>query len=239
VVNWTERGLFVPGNSVPRWHIAWGTGWEIVDRLVKALECHPQRNNLQLVFDHEVNEIDFEGGQVAGVSGKRMDDGAEYTARGEATIIASGGICGGNMSFLRDNWCKEWGEPPKKLLNGAHQYGDGMLHKVCPAKSVLQAQVVVDRHGYARTPTEPFGDFDHAIKNYHMYGETDAVDPPAILVTDRDIMIIQMLFRDNDPLKDRITIVDDVMTYKGIPPKHPTAGILRMTPTPVPDPDTQ
>ena len=130
VVNWTERGLFVPGNSVPRWHVAWGTGWEIIDRLVKALECHPLRSNLQLVFDHEVNEIDFEGGKVVGVSGRRMDDGADYSARGEATIIASGGICGGDMSFLRENWFKEWGEPPKKILNGAHPYGDGMLHKV-------------------------------------------------------------------------------------------------------------
>ena len=104
-----------------------------------------------------------------------------------------------------------------------------------PAKSVLQAQVVVERHGYARTPTELFGDFDHAINNYHKYGETEAVDPPAILVTDWDIMIIQMLFRDNDPLRERIKIVDDVMTYKGIPLKHPTAGVLRMTPTPVPE----
>ena len=97
---------------------------------MKALECHPQRDNLQLVFDHEVNEIDFEGGKVVGVSGRKMDDGADYTARGEATIIASGGICGGDMSFLRENWFKDWGEPPKKMLNGAHQYGDGMLHKV-------------------------------------------------------------------------------------------------------------
>jgi len=130
VVNWTERGLFVPGNSVPRWHVAWGTGWEIIDKLLKALESHPKRNNLQLVFDHEVNEIDFEGGKVVGVSGRKMDDGVDYTARGEVTIIASGGICGGDMSFLRENWFKDWGEPPKKILNGAHQYGDGMLHKV-------------------------------------------------------------------------------------------------------------
>ena len=130
VVNWTERGLFVPGNSVPRWHIAWGTGWEIIDKLLKALECHPQRANLQLVFDHEVNEILFEGGRVTGVSGRKMDGSGDYTARAEATVIASGGICGGDMSFLRENWFRQWGEPPKKILNGAHRYGDGMLHKV-------------------------------------------------------------------------------------------------------------
>jgi uncharacterized protein len=59
-----------------------------------------------------------------------MDDGTDYTVRGEVTIIASGGICGGDMSFMRENWFKEWGEPPEKILNGAHQYADGMLHKV-------------------------------------------------------------------------------------------------------------
>ena len=99
------------------------------------------------------------------------------------------------------------------------------------ATSVIQAQVVVERHGYARTPTELFGDFDHAIRNYHRYGETEPVDPPALLVTDWDIMILQMLFRDNSPLKDRINIVNDLMTYQNIPLKHPTAGVLRMTPT--------
>jgi len=96
------------------------------------------------------------------------------------------------------------------------------------------AQVVVERHGYARTPTELFGDFDHAIRNYHRYAETEAVNPPALLITDWDVMIIQMLFRDNDPLKDRLKIIEGVLTYSNIPLKHPTAGILRMTPTPGP-----
>jgi succinate dehydrogenase/fumarate reductase flavoprotein subunit len=161
---------------VPRWHIAWGTGWEIIDKLVKALECHPQRNNLQLVFDHEVNEIDFEGGKVVGVSGRRMDDSTDYTARGEATIIASGGICGGDMSFLRENWFKEWGEPPKKILNGAHQYGDGMLHKVAqkhgawlthldlsepPVDFVALAQGM----GMSATAVSTAGGFNKALEN--------------------------------------------------------------------------
>ena len=29
---WVERGLHTPGNSVPRWHIVWGTGHELADR---------------------------------------------------------------------------------------------------------------------------------------------------------------------------------------------------------------
>lgn len=129
VVNWTERGLFVPGNSVPRWHIVWGTGWEIIDRLMQALDSHPQRERLRLEFGHEVNGIERGGGRVVGVRGRRMNGGGDFTARGEATVIASGGICGGDMSFLREHWYEPWGEPPRKILNGAHRYGDGLLHR--------------------------------------------------------------------------------------------------------------
>jgi hypothetical protein len=94
---------------------------------------------------------------------------------------------------------------------------------------MLMAQVVVERHGYARTPNDLFGDFDHAIRNYHKLYETNPSDPPALLVTDWDVMIIQMLFRDNDPFKDRLKIINGVICYSGVPLKHPTAGILRMT----------
>ena len=45
----------------------------------------------------------------------------------ERVIIASGGMCGGDMSKVRANWFKDWGPAPKHLLNGAHIYGDGML----------------------------------------------------------------------------------------------------------------
>ena len=48
------------------------------------------------------------------------------------------------------------------------------------AASILQAQVVVEKHGFARTPTELFGDFDHAIKIYHRWGVTEPPDPPAL-----------------------------------------------------------
>jgi uncharacterized protein len=161
MAGWTERGLFEPGNTVPRWHITWGTGHEIIDKLVKALECHPQRSNLQLVFGHEVNQVDFEGGVVVGVSGKRMDDGSEYSARGEATVIASGGICGGDMSFLRENWFKDWGEPPKKILNGAHPYADGMLHKEVQSKGAWLTHL--DKHWHYAQGVHKPGSTDQGI----------------------------------------------------------------------------
>lgn len=129
LVNWPERGLDEPGNSVPRWHIAWGTGYEIVDRLVRALDAHPRRDGLTRLFDREVSDIVVENGRAAGVRGKSMRDGTEYEARAEHVVVASGGICGGDLGMVRRHWYAPWGDPPKVLLNGAHDYGDGLLHE--------------------------------------------------------------------------------------------------------------
>jgi predicted oxidoreductase len=127
VVNWPERGVFVPGNSVPRWHITWGTGYEIIFRMLNALEAHPRRSRLEVVFEHEVADIELENGRAVAVTGKKLSDGTSFRASGEHVVIASGGICGGDLSKLRQHWLKEWGEPPRKILNGAHIYADGLL----------------------------------------------------------------------------------------------------------------
>ena len=128
LVNWPERGLHGPGNSVPRWHIVWGTGYEIVHRLLDALESHPRRANLEVLFDTEVSAIEIAGGCAQGVRGRNMGDGREFRVAAEHVVIASGGVCGGDLSCVRAHWYQPWGEPPAELLNGAHRYGDGMLH---------------------------------------------------------------------------------------------------------------
>ncbi len=127
LVNWAERGLNAPGNTVPRWHIAWGTGFEIVHRLWDALEAHPRRANLEIRFDTEVSAIETANGRATAIRG-RSADGREVRVEAEHIVIASGGICGGDLSKLRANWYQPWGPPPQELLNGAHVYGDAMLH---------------------------------------------------------------------------------------------------------------
>lgn len=127
ILNWPERGLHKPGNTVPRWHVTWGTGSEIIAKVLAALEKHPNRKNLEVMFEHEVSGFDVEGGRVVGVHGKKMT-GGEYRARAEHVVVASGGICGGDLSKLRANWYKPWGTPPKVILNGGYPYSDGMLH---------------------------------------------------------------------------------------------------------------
>ncbi|MFC2085871.1 FAD-binding protein [Bacteroidota bacterium] len=127
LVNWTERGLHRPGNSVPRWHIAWGTGFEITDRLANALNRHPRRGHLDLWFEHEVSGFNLSNGEVRGVYGSYGSDKASFIVDAEHVVIASGGICGGDLSVLRRNWYRPWGPPPEVILNGAHQFADGML----------------------------------------------------------------------------------------------------------------
>lgn len=127
VVNWPERGYPEPRNSVPRWHIVWGTGYEIVRRLLQAIEAHPNRSRLMLLFDTEVSGLDVARGWVTGVHGHRMDGSGDVRVRADHTVIASGGMCGGDLGKVRAHWFKPWGEPPPVLLNGAHRYGDGLL----------------------------------------------------------------------------------------------------------------
>lgn len=127
VVNWAERGLFLPGNTVPRWHIAWGTGFEIVERLLNALAAHKNRDHLQILFEHEVSSFDVINRRVVGVLGKKMKTQEPFRASAEHVVIASGGMCGGDLSKIRQNWFKQWGQAPQHLLNGSHIYADGQI----------------------------------------------------------------------------------------------------------------
>ncbi len=130
VVNWPERGWERPGNSVPRWHIAWGLGGEIVERLWASLTAHPHQDKLTLCFEHDVTGLEVQDGRVCGVYGRDQAAQRDFQVTAEHVVIAAGGICGGDLSSVRANWYKPWGEPPKKLLNGAHRHADGRLHRL-------------------------------------------------------------------------------------------------------------
>lgn len=124
-VNWTERGYFVPGNSVPRFHIVWGTGEGIVLPLIPRLEEHETAGRLQMHFDHRVEGLRREAGQVVGCHGAHGS--GSFEARGDAVVIAAGGIAG-NHDKVRDVWPRDqWGEPPEPMLNGSIPEADGKL----------------------------------------------------------------------------------------------------------------
>lgn len=129
VVNWPERGLYIPGNSVPRWHIAWGTGYGIIEAILNDLNAHPRIKNLTIHCDHQVNGLEFTNGAVTGCHGVLEGANTEFKAEGKAVVAAAGGMCGGDLSMVRENWYKPWGPPPRILLNGSHPYADGTIHR--------------------------------------------------------------------------------------------------------------
>lgn len=135
IVHWVERGLFKPGNTVPRFHMVWGTGSELTNVLIKKLFDHPKAaTHLKIIYEHKVEELLTEGSKVIGVSGIDEATKSMFKAVGDYTVIAAGGM-GGNIKKVRDNWYKPWGDPPEVILNGAHKYALGDLHDAVTKKN--------------------------------------------------------------------------------------------------------
>jgi predicted oxidoreductase len=119
VVNWAERGVHGDGNSVPRFHLAWGCGKALVDQVWGSIESHPRRAALDVRFQTTVTRL-LDGPAV------ELEDGSTREAR--AVVIASGGI-GGNLDLVRKHWPSDLGSPPKDILMGSHYYADGAMHE--------------------------------------------------------------------------------------------------------------
>lgn len=129
---WVERGLHGDGNSVPRWHVTWGTGHELATRLAQSLVAHPRRDALTLAFGHRVDALLEEGGRVHGCRGIVESDASEFEARGGSVVVAAGGI-NGSLERVRRHWHADWRRPPETILNGAHAFADGRLHDAVDA----------------------------------------------------------------------------------------------------------
>jgi uncharacterized protein len=142
VVGWAERGGFLatgPGNSVPRFHITWGTGPGVVAPFEARVREAVASGRVQLRFRHRVTALSTSGGVVDGVSGEVLvPDGAargqassrevagEFALRAQAVVVTSGGI-GGNHELVRAAWPPRLGTPPRKLLSGVPAHVDGLM----------------------------------------------------------------------------------------------------------------
>ncbi len=127
VVHWVERGLDVPGNSVPRFHMVWGTGHGLIEALLNHLKSHPKSKNLQVYFQHKAEDFKIENDKIIAISGINEKDQTPFVAKAENFVIATGGI-NGSMQKVREHWHKEWHTPPKEILNGSHHFSDGIFH---------------------------------------------------------------------------------------------------------------
>jgi uncharacterized protein len=126
-VQWVERGWMRPGNSLPRYHVAWGTSQYLTERVLAALRQHPRVGQLQILLRHRVEALLREGDAVVGCRGAREDDGSAFELRAGAVVICGGGITG-DLARVRAHWPRDWGAPPPVLLNGSHPAADGRLH---------------------------------------------------------------------------------------------------------------
>lgn len=124
-VNWVERGDFRPGNSVPRYHLLWGTGFGLVQRFVELLGEHTNRDRLQYVFGFRVDDLVGRDDRIIGCRGEIESTGETREFLGEQTIVATGGI-NGNLDKVR----KHWPGAPAEILNGSHPFCNGHLHDV-------------------------------------------------------------------------------------------------------------
>jgi predicted oxidoreductase len=142
VVGWAERGGFLatgPGNSVPRFHVTWGTGPGVVAPFERRVREAVARGRVELRFRHRVTGLATTDGTVTGVSGEILvpssaargegssrEVAGDFALSAQAVVITSGGI-GGNHDLVRANWPARLGTPPEKLLSGVPAHVDGLM----------------------------------------------------------------------------------------------------------------
>jgi uncharacterized protein len=142
VVGWAERGGYDAmghGNSVPRFHVTWGTGPGIVEPFERLAREAEKSGLLTFKFRHRVDAFTTHNGSVDGISGAILEPDpvergqsssrkvtGEFTLRAQAVIVASGGI-GGNHDLVRQNWPARFGKPPANMISGVPEHVDGRM----------------------------------------------------------------------------------------------------------------
>lgn len=143
VVGWAERGGALAdghGNSVPRFHVTWGTGPGVLAPFIEKAKAMAASGRLNFRFRHRVDHLDIIDGRVTGVSGavlatdpvlrgqqssREVED--DFTLSAAAIIVSSGGI-GGNQELVRRNWpVDRLGKPPADMVCGVPAHVDGRM----------------------------------------------------------------------------------------------------------------
>lgn len=143
VVGWAERGggdASSHGNSVPRFHLTWGTGPEVVRIFLEPVLRGERDGLVTFAFRHQVDELIVEDGVAVGVRGTVLEKSdvergvassrvkaGQFESRAPAVIVTSGGI-GHNHKLIRKNWpTKRLGRAPKSMISGVPAHVDGRM----------------------------------------------------------------------------------------------------------------
>lgn len=135
VVGWAERAR----NSVPRFHIVWGTGPALLAPFIDRLHAGIAAGQAEYRPRHRVTDLVTTDGTVTGVRGERLtiDDAARgesssrevaggFELSADAVLVSSGGI-GGNPDLVRANWPSRLGSAPSEMLSGVPAHVDGLM----------------------------------------------------------------------------------------------------------------
>jgi predicted oxidoreductase len=158
IVGWAERGGYLAtshGNSVPRFHVTWGTGPGVIEPFVRRVREGEKRGLVSLRFRHRVTGLSTTGGMIDGVHGDMLEPSnaergtpssrnvaGSFALRAQAVIVTSGGI-GGNHELVRRYWPKRLGDPPRHMISGVPEHVDGLMLDV--AKTAGASLINSDR----------------------------------------------------------------------------------------------
>jgi len=145
IVGWAERGGYLAtghGNSVPRFHVTWGTGPGVLEPFIRRVREAQSRGLVTFRFRHRVTGLSTTGGAIDGVDGEVLEPSnadrgtassrvvvGSFALRAQAIIVTSGGI-GGNHDLVRRYWPKRLGEPPRQMISGVPEHVDGAMLNV-------------------------------------------------------------------------------------------------------------
>ncbi len=142
LVGWAERGGYLAdghGNSVPRFHVTWGTGPGVLAPFERRVRDAETAGRVGFRFRHRVDELTVTGGAVDGVRGAVLEPSSaargtrssrtqvgQFELHAPAVIVTSGGI-GGNARLIRQNWPARLGPPPERMICGVPEHVDGRM----------------------------------------------------------------------------------------------------------------
>jgi predicted oxidoreductase len=145
VVGWAERGGYLAsghGNSVPRFHVTWGTGPAVIEPFVRRVREASSAGKISLRFRHRVTGLSKSAGRIDGVEGEILEASSvergqqssrkvagNFSLKAQAVIVTSGGI-GGNHELVRKQWPKRMGAAPAHMLSGVPHHVDGLMQGI-------------------------------------------------------------------------------------------------------------
>ena len=142
VVGWAERGGHLAdghGNSVPRFHIVWGTGPALLEPFVRRVRQAVAEGRVELRFRHRVDGLTTTAGAVDGVTGSVLAPAPRRAAGRVPGSRSALSPCGRRPCSSRPAasgpitiWCGRSGRsgsatPPERMISGVPAHVDGRM----------------------------------------------------------------------------------------------------------------